>query len=312
MQRLYRYSTIYGVLVVLISIMIITGFTQDASTQAVIIITEPLRVFSTFLKNLSLSSNLGNVLAWILYLDVSLLPMLLAFIFFRKKKSLVILSGAFTSFLLFVNYGLLNFWFDKLPISLMNEAYMQVIYFIITLIIFLFIMTIFVVYALSENNDTLKVLKLFQLFLFTIATALCVFLGFVVSLSIQQFQGENNIEVILSLSNVALQSIPVSLFILLTFKVINLFETMKVDLFTPLLLKPLQRISALSKSIVLISLLLPLFIGAVQLIFISSLQDVSFHLSIPWLEIMIALTLVLLSKILIQSIEVAQENKQFV
>lgn len=312
MQRLYRYSTMYGILVVLISTLIITRVTEDASTYSVSIITEPLRMFITILRNISLSSFLGNIFAWVLYLFVSFLPVIIAYVFFRKHKSLIIISGVFTSFLLFVIYGLLNYWLDKLPLSLMNEEYMQVIHFIVTLIIFLFIMILFVVYTLIENNNTLKILKSFQLFLFIIATTLCIFLGFVLSQNIQEFQNGNTFEVILSLSNVVLQSITLMLFVVLIFNVIDLFERMKGDLFTPLLLKPLQKVSLLSKSIVLVSLVLPLFIGVYQLVFISYLQHVSFHLSIPWLEIMIALALVLLSKVLIQSIEVSQENKQFV
>lgn len=312
MQRLYRYSTIYGILLILISILLITNFTQDATTQAVSIITEPIQMFTTVLMNLSRSSALGNILAWILYLFVSFLPFGIGIIFLKKHKTLLVISIAFTTFLLFVNYGLLNFWFDKLLISLLNEAYMQVIYFIITLVILLFIITIFVIYTLIETDNTLKILKLFQLFLFIIATLLCVYFGLIVSINTQGVNNANNIEFVLHLANVALQSIPVLLFIVLTFRVINLFETMKENLFNPLLLKPLKSIGILSKSIVLVSLFLPLFIGVYQLVFISSLQDVTFHLSIPWLEIMIALALVLLNKILIQSIEVAQENKQFV
>jgi hypothetical protein len=301
--------------VVVLGVLFLLFQQEDASVATMM--GAPLSMLIDGLRDLSLHSALGNVLAWILYVAIACSPILIGGITYRKqkhKRSIWLLTGLFSAFLLYVIYGLLNHWFIQQPFLKYIPFYQEVIYFSISMLIGLFILAIWF-YHMMQNVEHKQVLfKQFQIVLFVSALLYSIPIGIIMVDGVTTLNHEAGepFQQAVMVASLLVRILPQVLMVILISKLINLSSLFKLQRYNQSLLDTMYHLSSFAKMMVYLSLFTTLALGVFQLIFINQIQHIVFEVTIPWVEIIVAFVLLIITRIMIKTIAVQQENEQFI
>ena len=313
MKYLIRYVNLVLLLIFSLSLALFSSLEVTSLSAINVYVGYPVKLIVDVLRSLSLTSELGNILAWILLIFICGLPSVFGWWMYQKdhhNRVLLYLLILFSISLIYLYYGLLNYWFIHPMFSSMVTEYLAVLYFIISILIFGSIGCIWVVYIMIHANNREQLLSSCQLILLLAAMVLTVSLGLSVADLIKPTDATSLLGLSLLLQGSKI--IPETLMIILLIKLIQFTSLMHIDVFSVSLLPKLASIRRLSKAIVLLAIILPVINGFAQLGFIHHLHDVSIVIQFPWTELIISFTLLFICELLIQGIETSEENKQFI
>lgn len=311
----YLHKHIWILLLISFLASILLPFSMDINSVPnwSAIIGYPIEWFIKTLRQLSLSSTFGNVVAWILYLVVSLLPAVFGWFLIKKDQrnrfTSVLLSLMSIATLYFI-YGLLNFWFVHPMFQTNLSAFMPVINFSIMILLVAMWITVWISYMFTHSSNRKTFISQFQVVLYVSSWLLIIQLGFGIFSILNQINLEvlNGLPLFIAITSL----VPTGVMVILTVKIARLLEEMKSELFSVSLLKNLSSIRLWSKIVVLSSISVPLILGVVQMVWIHHLQDVNIQLNVPWTELLLSFTILFVSELLIQGIKTSEENKQFI
>ena len=270
----------------------------------------PILWTTTNLRQLSLSSAFNNALAWIIFIFIGCIPVIIGWLLFKKDKNnkvILILTVFFSVMIYYLLYGLLNGWFVQ-PLMIESQSMLQeILAFIVSILLLFSLLAIWVAYIINHAKHRTFLLANFQFVLGAVAIVITVMLASSVVI-LQLSEPQHDFLSLLSF----FMFFPQLLMIALIVKVIELLDKMNVELFSVSLLKPLHDIVRLSKAIVIISLILPIVHGLVQLSLAQQLLNIDVLLMVPLIELMVAFVIMVVSELLVKAIKTDQENRQFV
>lgn len=263
---------------------------------------------ANILIHLSHKSLLGNIFAWGILLLLSLIPILIFFIYNRKKLSQnIILLSCFSLFIFFSMYGYINnlFIHDELLVAV--PYIREILATTIMFIILLFIVALAYNTTLKHLNDSKTLLLYFRKFL--IVLGICGIVPLAVFSALR----------FISNSGDMLSIVDVFLFILTQLMIFNyipmLIEFLDAylnDSYSIETLTVTNKLYAYSKKILSFTIYSSLIFSIFKLLLAQGLDNVHFEFSIPWFEMFTSFALCLFSGYVARSVEIREENKQFI
>ncbi|MDP2814480.1 MAG: hypothetical protein Q8N92_08535 [Erysipelotrichaceae bacterium] len=273
-------------------------------------LTVPVTAWIEWLKNLSLSSQMGNISAWLLLLLTSSLPLFLMLIKRFRTKSMKLTLVMFSIFIAISQYLLINPWLLFNNEKLYTPEFQSVLILIFTLIILSMALTI-ALFAIIRQDDSESMLIIrFQWFLWI---TLIVYVAIFTMTRVSQWQ-----QLIIDQSpwirfiNLLIEGLPSVLLLFVVATVIQLLQQLKVGMFIPsnlVLLKKLKKLTSFTLTISVVSIFL---FNLIQLLSFRLTNSIHFSIHFPALELSILFVVLFISTILEKSIPVHQENQTFI
>lgn len=273
-------------------------------------LTVPVTAWIEWLKNLSLSSQMGNISAWLLLLLTSSLPLFLMLIKRFRTKSMKLTLVMFSIFIAISQYLLINPWLLFNNEKLYTPEFQSVLILIFTLIILSMALTI-ALFAIIRQDDSESMLIIrFQWFLWI---TLIVYVAIFTMTRVSQWQ-----QLITDQSpwirfiNLLIEGLPSVLLLFVVATVIQLLQQLKVGMFIPsnlVLLKKLKKLTSFTLTISVVSIFL---FNLIQLLSFRLTNSIHFSIHFPALELSILFVVLFISTILEKSIPVHQENQTFI
>ncbi|MDP3304675.1 MAG: hypothetical protein Q8S15_01175 [Erysipelotrichaceae bacterium] len=273
-------------------------------------LTVPVTAWIEWLKNLSLSSQMGNISAWLLLLLTSSLPLFLMLIKRFRTKSMKLTLVMFSIFIAISQYLLINPWLLFNNEKLYTPEFQSVLILIFTLIILSMALTI-ALFAIIRQDDSESMLIIrFQWFLWI---TLIVYVAIFTMTRVSQWQ-----QLITDQSpwirfiNLLIEGLPSVLLLFVVATVIQLLQQLKVGMFIPsnlVLLKKLKKLTSFTLTISVVSIFL---FNLIQLLSFRLTNSIHFSIHFPALELSILFVVLFIATILEKSIPVHQENQTFI
>lgn len=315
-------------------IMLTIGMTALLSRQELAILMsiliKPMAILGEGLRNLSLSGMFGNLLAWIVYLLISLLPLLFLGISYHKTHTfhyedilLVVLSIV----LLISMYYMIN------PHKLSLMTYWSISPFIIMLLIAYFVLKILRKAHQADISQLARycsILLHFIVFCFLFASAyLFIYCAikdttaiYMTANSIPVWDMKVNTEItpigILEFSKTIifiqyfLQALPYFLGAIITNQLIWLLKLFQKDTYDTEIVNLLDHIILLSKRFIALIVLFQLIIQGLCVIAGDVVLMNHIQLFIPLTPLLFVLTVMLVSKIIRENFQLKKENDLFI
>jgi len=305
MSRLYN-TIIITALILGFSLLWLDG--SNLNTLLIQIISFPLAFIVSSLRTLSLMNPLLNILAWIIFLFIGSIPLLVVYriktLSLSVKLTLIVLS-AFTFFSV---YGLLNYSFVK-PMMSWSELE-TVMMFMISLIMLGLIGLVALLKVSPQFKNPITSFKLLQ----GISLISAAFLASTLFLPYQELINtwSSSMDQFFTFYQLVFNSFMACLMLLILKHIIHLLEIIQGKTFSAECIKPLQSLQSTSILLFFSALGGPLLIGILNLIFFHSLSHVSVSLDVPWFEMIFALLINALSSILFTGIKTTEENEGFI
>jgi hypothetical protein len=273
-------------------------------------LTIPMIGWIEWLKNLSLSSQMGNISAWLLLLLTSSLPILLMLIKRFRTKTMKLTLVMFSVFIAISQYILINPWLLFNNEKLYVPELQSILILIFTLVILSMALTI-ALFAIIRQDDSESILiTRFQWFLWI---ALIGYAAIFTMTQVSQWQQSiTNQSPWIRYINLLIEGLPSVLLLFVTATVIQLLQQLKDGMFNPsnlLLLKKLKQLTSITLSLSVISIFL---FNLLQLLSFRLTDSIHFSIHFPALELSILFVVLFISTILEKSIPVHQENQTFV
>ena len=287
---------------------------RDIQLESVWLIGKPLSFGLNQLANLSLSSSLGNLFAWLIFIGVSALPILSLRLFKTKYNEhrlsywIAILMGAFIALSV---YGSLNYLFIS-PITgftLEFQAQMHATLITISLVLFIVLLLISLHWPIHGEE---RLIRLFQIFLWLLAYLGLALMGVLSALvlnpTFQVFQPEwfN------ALIQLFAQLLPMVLLIRLIPNITELIDRYGKEGFSTELHPLLEKITIQNGQAVYGMFIIPLVYNLYQLIQFTSQKSAHFTFNFPWIELILAITILFVMHLLKRAIKLQSENEGFV
>ncbi|MFA6698307.1 MAG: hypothetical protein WCS08_07980 [Eubacteriales bacterium] len=290
----------------------------------------PLAQLGSILRSLSLSSQLGNIAAIILYISIGFLPLAyLAYRHYRKKKGLEDILLPILSLLLFmilylmINPSLINRWFGPLTfpgVSLagMGKSNLGGVFYS-ALAAYLILKAI----RNIEQRDTDKLLDILA-YLFYIAMAIGIFSVFylgvgTLAMDIQALKDANTDPAIwLSPSYLfmilafILENTPTLLLIYIFIVAIRLVEALRVDRYSDEVIASSKKVFRLSKFALLFIMVGNLAFNLLQVICSKYLYNVAYKTLVPLNLLGLSLLMLLVGRYFSQSKQLHTDNQLFI
>lgn len=290
----------------------------------------PLAQLGSILRSLSLSSQLGNIAAIILYISIGFLPLAyLAYRHYRKKKGLEDILLPILSLLLFmilylmINPSLINRWFGPLTfpgVSLagMGKSNLGGVFYS-ALAAYLILKAI----RNIEQRDTDKLLDILA-YLFYIAMAIGIFSVFylgvgTLAMDIQALKDANTDPAIwLSPSYLfmilafILENTPTLLLIYIFIVAIRLVEALRVDRYSDEVIASSKKVFRLSKFALLFIMVGNLAFNLLQVICSKYLYNVTYKTLVPLNLLGLSLLMLLVGRYFSQSKQLHTDNQLFI
>ena len=294
-----------------ISLEIIHRDIQFASLR---LIGEPVRLALSLLAKLSLSSTMGNVFAWLIFGVLILLPYLcLRLLRIQRSEHklsywIALLMGGFIAVAV---YGSLNFMFIIPPLNLSLDLQTQMHASLITVSLLLFI-AILVLSLQWPIQDEKQLIRLFQSFLWLIAYVSIALMGVlsatVLNSTFKLFQPLwfN------ALSSIFAQLLPSLLLLRLIPSITELLTHYEQDGFSNKIYPLMEKITKLNTQAVYGMFLIPLLYNLLQLLMFTSQRSANFVFKFPWIEMVLAITILFVMHLLRHAINIQRENEGFV
>jgi hypothetical protein len=273
-------------------------------------LTIPMIGWIEWLKNLSLSSQMGNISAWLLLLLTSSLPILLMLIRRFRTTSMKLTLVMFSIFIAISQYILINPWLLFKDEKMFVPEFQSILILIFTLVILSMALTI-ALFAIIRQDDSESILiTRFQWFLWI---ALIGYAAIFTMTQVSQWQQSiTNQSPWIRYINLLIEGLPSVLLLFVTATVIQLLQQLKDGMFNPsnlLLLKKLKQLTSITLSLSVISIFL---FNLLQLLSFRLTDSIHFSIHFPALELSILFVVLFISTILEKSIPVHQENQTFV
>ena len=309
--------TIFSILLSLCFIILSIFVGKELSNQVIFIFEEPFQLIGYSIRKLSLFGGMGNIFAIFLYLIISLIPIFILIYTFKKKKIVKI------DYFFIPLIGLLLFWIMYYMINpnlliefLPPVLALQVIEgdltalrifrvgLVFTLDIFVIIYLFIRLYVCQKTS----IYKLIYIILYALAFSI-VFNTFYIQLSslIRSFS-MNPYDNFQSMMNFGFQLVSTSIIIILIVHFQKLVEYLESNEINSQLIDLSTKISNFAVVSVIV-ILSNLFINNLyNVVFSKQMQDVKFILSIPMLELMIVMVMLLITEYIKRTYLVHEEN----
>lgn len=290
----------------------------------------PLAQLGSILRSLSLSSQLGNIAAIILYISIGFLPLAyLAYRHYRKKKGLEDILLPILSLLLFmilylmINPSLINRWFGPLTFPGVSLAGMGKS--ILGGVFYSALAAYLILKAIRniEQRDTDKLLDILA-YLFYIAMAIGIFSVFylgvgTLAMDIQALKDANTGPAIwLSPSYLfmilafILDNTPTLLLIYIFIVAIRLVEALRVDRYSDEVIASSKKVFRLSKFALLFIMVGNLAFNLLQVICSKYLYNVAYKTLVPLNLLGLSLLMLLVGRYFSQSKKLYTDNQLFI
>ncbi len=273
-------------------------------------LTMPMIAWIEWLRNLSLTSQMGNISAWLLLLLTSSLPIFLMLIKRFRTKSMKLTLVMFSIFTAISQYMLINPWLLFNDEKLYIPELQSVLILIFTLVILSMVLTI-ALFAIIRQDDSESILiTRFQWFLWIALIGYAAI--FTMTLVSQWQQFITNQSPWIQYINLLIEGLPSILLLFVAATVIQLLQQLKTGMFNPsnlLLLKKLKQLTSFTLTISVVSIFL---FNLLQILSFRLTDSIHFNIHFPALELSILFVVLFISTILEKSIPVHQENQTFV
>lgn len=287
---------------------------RDVQFESILLIGRPLRFGLDQLANLSLSSSLGNLFAWLIFIGVSVLPILILrslktnYTEHRLSYWIAILLGTFIALSI---YGSLNYLFmSPVPgFTLEFQAQMHATLISISLVLFIVLLLISLHWPIQSEE---RLIRLFQIFLWLLAYIALALMGVLSALvlnpTFQAFQPEwfN------ALIQLFAQLLPMILLIRLIPNITELIDRYGREGFSTELHPLLEKITNKNGQAVYGMFIIPLVYNLYQLILFTNQKSAHFTFNFPWIELILAITILFVMHLLKRAIKLQSENEGFV
>jgi len=309
--------TIFSILLSLCFIILSIFVGKELSNQVIFIFEEPFQLIGYSIRKLSLLGGMGNIFAIFLYLVISLMPIFI-FIYIFKKKKIVkidyIFTPLFSLLLFFIMYYMINpnLLTELLPPVLAlqviegNLTALRIfrVGLVFTLDIFL-IIYLFVRFYVCQKTS---IYKLIQIILYMIAFS-TVFNTFYIQLSnlLRNFS-INPYDNFQSIMNFGFQlaSTFIIVYLIVHFqKLVRYLESNEIDSQLIDLSIKISNFAVVSVIVILSKLLIS---NLYNMVFSKQMQDIKFILSIPMLELMIVMVMLLITEYIKRTYIIHEEN----
>ncbi len=274
------------------------------------VLTTAISVWTTWLRNLSLSSTSGNLLAWGLLLLTSAGPLLLFFNSKFRSAVKIVMISALCLMIALSQYLLINPW---LIITNINDSETEVLPMLIRifLLVILSLGLIAVLYSLfATRDDEPTLITRFQWLL------LITLFAYVTSMTVsavsqwQSLTETSNVSILALL--LLIELLPSVLMWTVVASVIRFLQIIKAGLFETSNLEALRKLKQLAHLSLTVSVSSLFAFNLLQMVVLSLIDGLHFRVHIPMIELMTLLIVLFLSMILEKSIPVYQENQTFV
>ena len=273
-------------------------------------LTIPMIAWFEWLKNLSLSSLMGNISAWLLLLLTSSLPVLLILMKRFRTKSMKLILVMFSIFTAISQYLLINPWLLFNNDKMYTPELLSILILIFTLVILSMVLTIALFAVIRQDDSESKLITRFQWFLWI---ALIGYATIFTMTQVSQWQ-----QLITDQSpwirfiNLLIEGLPSILLLFVTATVIQLLQQLKVGMFDPSNLRSLKKLKQLTSITLTLSVISIFLFNLLQLISFRLTDSIHFNIHFPVLELSVLFVVLFISTILEKSIPVHQENQTFV
>lgn len=291
----------------------------------------PFLALSNMLRTLSLSGTTGNIIAWIIYIAVCIIPLIILIYNYHKKRVHHVedLLLVLISILLFIClYFLINqneiihtlgyLQIDMGILHLCSSVYVFIVSYLVLHIIHTF--------PLADKN------KLFYFLKIALAASIILFV-FIICTSLHQNNiststqdnmpldiyasnllpiQHSNINQIFSLLNKVIQIIPYAACILIAFKVMHLLDELKKDRYSTQVLKDFHSISSISMKSLTTFIWLNITFHLLQLIFANQINNIVSTISFPVMPIFFILIALLLTQFTKENKALKEDNDLFI
>lgn len=290
----------------------------------------PLAQLGSILRSLSLSSQLGNIAAIILYISIGFLPLAyLAYRHYRKKKGLEDILLPILSLLLFmilylmINPSLINRWFG--PLTFPGDSLAGMGKSILGGLFYSALAAYIILKAIRniEQRDTDKLLDLLR-YIFIITIAIAVVSIFYIGLktlildieSVKNANTDPTSSLLPSYLFLAMGFIldkSATVFAIgIFFVAIRLVEGLKVDRYSDEVIASSKKVFRLSKFALLFIMVGNLAFNLLQLIFSKYLYNVAYNTLVPLDFISLSLLMLLFGRYFSQSKQLHTDNQLFI
>ncbi|HCT62667.1 MAG TPA: hypothetical protein DIC19_01055 [Erysipelotrichaceae bacterium] len=306
----------WGFILIFLSAWFITSevIHRDIQFNSVWSIGKPLSFGLDQLSHLSLSSSLGNLFAWLIFITVSALPILILQLVKTKYSKhrlsywIAILMGAFLALSI---YGSLNYLFmSPFPgIAFELQAQMHATLITISLVLFIVLLLISLHWPIKSEE---RLIRLFQTFLWLLAYLGLALMGVLSALvlnpTFQVFQPEwfN------ALIQLFAQLLPMVLLIRLIPNITELIDRYGKEGFSTELHPLLEKITTKNAQAVYGMFIIPLVYNLYQLILFTNQKSAHFTFNFPWIELILSITILFVMHLLKRAIKLQSENEGFV
>ena len=285
----------------------------------------PFEQIGMGLRSLSLSSELGNAAAIVVYIAASLSPVA-ALVVLRKKRKLCAEDGLlgllgvvlFTVLYIMINPGIINTWTSgAAPQSVAKAVLGGMVY---SLLAGYFILRVLRLFSNSEISMLVRYMSVMlsllnALFVYSIFGA--GFNGLLNSISELRAGNAGN-EHLLSASYVflVLQFVVDALSgvfnILIVFSVLRLLEEMRSDRYSAQTVTATRRVSRLCSTALVTMIIANISFNLLQLIFAKSIFVINSSVQIPLFSIIFVLAALLLTRLLTENKQLKDDNDMFI
>ena len=278
------------VFVLAIVICLLANYEQATLVNIAFIFFMPLLFIADLLRKLSLSGEAGNIIAWAIYITISLLPSLLFLILFKKGKTyktdyaLILL----TAFLFIGLYCLIN------PIGIAYVTQLTISSLFVTVLIAYIVLRILEDIKTADDTVILKYLRYF-LYIIMAAFALGAYIGIIAAIS--QYKLTGVFDAVCYLLGAYITKMLVDLFIL--------YEKDKYHHDIPDLLK---RIIALAFKTLIYIVTVQVLIGVIYLLFSAFINDLNYIFGIPFIPLLFILVTLFITKLIQENYRLKEDN----
>jgi hypothetical protein len=274
------------------------------------IVSFPLTYFIKLLRFLSLSNPILNIVAWIIFILIGLLPIIIIIRFSpRHNKSInLFLSTVLSLFYYTSIYGLLNYSFVKLVMP--YDGIEPVLLFSISIILISLVFSIFLVLNLHHLNNSKTSFKLLQWILLISSFVIALSLFFPYESLFKTWNG--SIDHFMQFYRLVFASWLSLLLIFIFKRTIDLIEVIKIKTFSIDCIPYLKTLQSSSLILFFSSFIGPIIFGILNFALYHSLNHVDVSIQFPWFEMILAVLVVTFSIILSAGISTTQENEGFI
>lgn len=332
MKRNIMYLSILGAVCVVLAVL--TAFVGQAQ-DTLSLITQPVILLGQGLRTLSLSGWAGNLLAWLLFVALSLLPALPPLL--RKiKKQALRLSDAFWLGASALLFGLLYLMINPgLAASLFNQNFdasaldMELMVLVIAWLSAIFAAVVLRLLEAGNGRGLATKLHTAILVVCGVLIASICYINFVPLLkAIASFTGglEGTIysamgwdvsafsgaDALIALLRFLADTAPLGILIAALIPLSNLFENLDADDHAGQNIKYAARAFALTKLAIMVTVIGRVGFNLLQLLLARSLNNVNFQLDLPFFELLLAFVIYFLTSYMTKAKTLSDENAKFI